>query len=464
MRVNCSHATKEEIDMRIENLANAEKGPLHPHRAVLFDTKGPEIRTGNLSTGSDEVEGKRVMLEAGDEMIVTTDDQFKDACTKEKMWVSYADLCDTVSPGDQILFDDGLVALTVTEVINGTDVRCTVADGAELGDRKGVNLPGLEVNLPAMSDKDRADIMYGIECDMDILAASFVRTADQVKEIKDWMEHCISELGKDAGRDTPWPRPLVISKIENAEAMDNFDEILEASEGIMVARGDLGVEIPYEKVATAQKRMVRACNQAGKPVIVATQMLETMQKNPRPTRAEVSDVANAVLEGADCVMLSGESAKGAYFRESIETMANIVREADVHHEYESWSQPDTNNLGPYDGMAKAAVDAADDFNADAIIVLTKTGRFARMVSKWRPDCPIVAFCWDPAVARQLVINRGVYPMVGDRVPVHERPLSTIQQAMQAGFCKSGDRVVLVGGRDPTDNMEMSQFIKTTVLK
>lgn len=353
MRINFSHATYDEADLRMKNLSacavidhTADAGQVHM-RAVMLDTQGPEIRTGSFSSGI-----KEVLLKEGDlvsrnihpsihiivdmtlqcmvvqrydacmQVTLTTDESVRQEQTASRIWISYRKLYDTVSLGSSILLDDGIVELQVDSKGSSSngEVTCRVMNSGVVGNKKGVNMPGLPVELPAMSDKDKLDIRWGIQNNIDYIAASFVRKASDVTEIRDYCRELIQELyptsDEGGGRQQQQqlslsvPIPSIISKIESVEALVNFESILQVSDAIMVARGDLAVEIPMETLANVQKEMVRRCNAAGKPVIVATQMLESMQKNPRPTRAECTDVANAVIDGADCVMLSGESAKG----------------------------------------------------------------------------------------------------------------------------------------------------------
>lgn len=340
MRINFSHATYDEADLRMKNLSacavidhTADAGQVHM-RAVMLDTQGPEIRTGSFSSGI-----KEVLLKEGDlvsrnihpsihiivdmtlqcmvvqrydacmQVTLTTDESVRQEQTASRIWISYRKLYDTVSLGSSILLDDGIVELQVDSKGSSSngEVTCRVMNSGVVGNKKGVNMPGLPVELPAMSDKDKLDIRWGIQNNIDYIAASFVRKASDVTEIRDYCRGLIQELYPTS---PSVPIPSIISKIESVEALVNFESILQVSDAIMVARGDLAVEIPMETLANVQKEMVRRCNAAGKPIIVATQMLESMQKNPRPTRAECTDVANAVIDGADCVMLSGESAKG----------------------------------------------------------------------------------------------------------------------------------------------------------
>ena len=317
MRINFSHATDEEVQLRLKNLARTTAaypldGPGGMLRSVMLDTKGPEIRTGGLQAVADTGDVKaKVSLVKGETLTLTHNEAMKDCGDAATLFVTYPALASTVSVGGTVLLDDGAVSLTVTAIDGGGDVVCRIMNDGEIASRRGVNLPGAKVQLPAMSEKDRADIKYGIQNDMDFVAASFVRKASDIDEIRSWISKCHAEVH---GAESDYPEAKIIAKVESTEALENLDEITEAADGIMVARGDLGVEVPLEEVVIWQKEMVEKCiaAAAGKPVVVATQMLESMQKNPRPTRAEVSDVTNAVLDGADCVMLSGESANGSY--------------------------------------------------------------------------------------------------------------------------------------------------------
>lgn len=406
MRLNFSHATEEEVELRMTNLklskgrhsvfhpdseeevvANTGESSVHKNvRAVLLDTRGPELRTGKLAG---DISGhETVQIESGSTVtLCVTDDVRDNGSTASHLFIDYPKLNRCLSPGMKVLLDDGAIILTVTEVQHGDNgtVTCTADNTGEIRSRAGVNLPGAVTDLPAMSDKDRVDIKYGMSKDVDYVAASFIQTADGVREIKAYMEQCAKELADEGKWELGRPLPLIISKIESVSGLNNFDDILEESDGIMVARGDLGVEIPIQQVTNAQKEMVAACNAAGKPVIVATQMLESMAKNPRPTRAEVADVTNAIYDGADCVMLSGETAKGKYPVQVVQTMNEIIASAEHFTKY---SMPGP-NLDARDrfvkgqaerqdrsvdaAVAKAAMTAAEERNAAAIIVLTSHG-------------------------------------------------------------------------------------------
>ncbi|CAM9587014.1 unnamed protein product [Ectocarpus sp. 4 AP-2014] len=440
MRINFSHATFEEAHLRLANL-RASKGKHvkacigeYNMRGVLIDTQGPEIRTGNVEDG-----GKITMVQ-GSTIELTTNPEYSDKCTASQLFVSYYGLTGAVKVGSAVLLDDGLVSLRVTDV-RQESVTCLVENSARLKSRRGVNLPGTKVDLPALSEKDKVDITFGIQNDIDFVAASFVRKAEDVRSIRRFIDDVHRQHWPE---DRPTAR--IISKIENLEAVDNFDEILELSDGIMVARGDLGVELPPEQVTNLQKKMVRQCNRVGKPVIVATQMLESMQTNPRPTRAEVSDVTNAVYDGADAVMLSGESAQGKYPVESVEMMRCIIDEA------ESWKGSNPELVLPdaaepsatseMEGIASATVHAARSLKAKLIVVVTKKGYMARLVAKFRPNVPVMCICPDRKVGRQLILHRGLHPVVLDEPDSPSTQADAVQLAKGAGFCKAGDTVIV----------------------
>jgi pyruvate kinase len=460
MRLNFSHATVEEVELRTNNLKmcagrhsllDADHSQENM-RAVLLDTKGPEIRSGKLA--HDESGHETIALVQGSSITLETTDERRDAgSTDTHLYIDYPNLHKALVPGNKVLLDDGAAVLIVTQII-GTSVLCEIENSAELRSRAGVNLPGADTSdLPAMSDKDKADIKYGMTKDVDYVAASFVQSAEGVKEIRAHMEACASELGWAATD----PRPLLISKIESLMGLANFDAILEESDGIMVARGDLGVEVPLQQVTNAQKEMVAACNSVGKPVIVATQMLESMAKSPRPTRAEVADVTNAIYDGADCVMLSGETAKGQYPVESVKMMNEIILSAEQYAAEGGVGGSSERRFDSTDGskdgaIAKAAVTASDSDNATAIIVLTKNGALPALISAYRPKVPILSFCPNAKMGRQLMIYRGVHPIVAGFANITMD--DAVQDAQDMGFIKSGDGVVVVSCGDNDATMKL----------
>mmetsp|Transcript_8351 Transcript_8351/g.24697 ORF Transcript_8351/g.24697 Transcript_8351/m.24697 type:complete len:555 (+) Transcript_8351:163-1827(+) len=457
MRLNFSHATTEEVELRLTNLAASQDsydfdGPINPVqdvRATLLDTRGPEIRSGKLA--HDDSGHETIHLEKGDAITLQTSLDYVEASTDKDLFINYDKLHLCMAPGMKVLLDDGAVILTVTE-INGNDgsVVCSVDNSGELRSRAGVNLPGAETDLPAMSEKDKKDIKYGLEIDVDYVAASFIQTADGVREIRDYMKECAEEMGI-----TDRPLPLIISKIESQSALKHFDEILEESDGIMVARGDLGVEIPIHQVTNAQKEMVAACNVVGKPVIVATQMLESMAKNPRPTRAEVSDVTNAVYDGADAVMTSGETAKGKYPDLTIQTMTDIILSAEHYSSSGSLAGLKNSNgsksssyIGdsndPLTAIAEEAVVTSSANDCKAILVFTDDGKLPASLAAFRPNCPIISFCSTSKVARQMILTRGIYPVVGlQDIDDGEKLNVAVTEIERMGFVAKGDSFVTV---------------------
>lgn len=422
-RLNFSHGDYEEHGARIKTIKEVRE-ELNAHVAILLDTKGPEIRTGKFAD-------PEVLLEDGQDFTITMDDVLG---TKEKCSVSYKELVKDVVPGDTILIDDGLVELEVKSV-EGNDIKCLVKNAGIVKNNKGVNVPGVKINLPAITEKDRNDIIFGIDNGIDFIAASFVRKAADVLAIREILE----EKGAQAIK--------IISKIENQEGVDNIDSIIEVSDGIMVARGDLGVEIPTEEIPMAQKMMIRKCNEIGKPVITATQMLDSMIRNPRPTRAEVTDVANAIFDGTDAIMLSGETAAGKYPVEAVKTMAEIARRAEqsIAHE-DILSRTAIKELNITNAISHATCTTANDLKASAILTATASGHTARMVSRFRPKSPIIAASNSMRTVRQMALVWGVYPVFSVSADSTDAVIDeAINSAMEEGYINSGELIVITAG-------------------
>ena len=426
-RLNFSHGSHEEHKGRMD-LVKKLREELNMPTAILLDTKGPEIRTGKFDV-------PEVFLEEGQTFTITMKDVMgnKEICT-----VSYKGLANDVKPGDTILIDDGLVGLTVKEV-NNDNIVCEVQNSGIVKNHKGVNVPGVKVNLPAITEKDRSDIEFGIEQGIDFIAASFVRKVSDVLAIREILEENNAEHIK------------IISKIENQEGVENLDEIIEVSDGIMVARGDLGVEIPTEEIPVVQKLMIKKCNEAGKPVITATQMLDSMIRNPRPTRAEVTDVANAIYDGTDAIMLSGETAAGKYPVEAVKTMATIAKRAEETMRNRRDKINKSKNVT--DAISYATCTTAMDLEARAILSSTASGHTARMVSKFRPDCPIVATTSNESVRRQLALTWGVLPLMREKsANIDQVIVNSIEAAKTSNYVSKDDVVVITAGGGETTNL------------
>ena len=424
-RFNFSHGDYAEQRGRLELLKKVRKEVGRPI-AALLDTKGPEIRTGLLK------DDKKVTLVTGQEFTLTTRDIIGDETIAH---INYAGLKEDVTEGNMILIDDGLIELKVKRV-DGQDIICDVVNGGELGQKKGVNVPNVKIKLPALTDKDKEDIRFGIKEGFDFIAASFVRTADAIHEIRQILEEEGANL-------------QIIAKIENAEGIENLDEIIEAADGIMVARGDMGVEIPPEKVPYIQKTIIRKCNEACKVVITATQMLDSMIRNPRPTRAEVTDVANAVYDGTDAVMLSGETAMGKYPIEALKMMATIVEDTESHLDYNSYREGKVAAVMHHvisNAVCHASVSTAHDLKAKVIAAPSISGYTAKMLSKWRPGCHIIGMSPSASSVRQMMIYWGVKPIWSRRADsTDELVESSIEELKERGLVEIGDVVVVTAG-------------------
>ena len=426
MRLNFSHGDFEEHGGRITNI-NAIMEETGKVFAVLLDTKGPEIRTCDLENGED------VTLTTGDKIVLTADASF--VGNKSKVGVTYPDLAKDLKIGSTVLLDDGLIGLKVID-IQGSDVVCEVQNNGELGEHKGVNLPCTHISMPFLSEKDKGDLLFGIKRGVDFIAASFTRTKEDVLDIRNFLD-------ANGGNDIK-----IICKIENQEGLDNFEEILATADGIMVARGDMGVEIPAQEVIFAQKHIIKRCNQVGKPVITATQMLDSMIKNPRPTRAEAGDVTNAILDGTDAVMLSGESAKGKYPREAVRTMNTICERTDAYveenHDEVFRKVAPAHNVT--DSACLAAVEAATTLKSPLIVVATEHGNSARAIRKFNPEAVILALTPNVKAARQLCLTRGVLPKIVNRITSTDEFFQLGKKlAVELGLAKVGDQIVMVNG-------------------
>ena len=441
-RFNFSHGDHEEQKNRMDLLKSVRTEMKKPI-AMLLDTKGPEIRTGLLENGA------KVTLKEGDEFTLTSEVIKGD---QTRVSQTYAKLAEDVRPGDMILIDDGLIALEV-KGIRGEDIVCTVKNGGELGQRKGVNVPGVRVNLPAITEKDRDYIIFGISQGIDFIAASFVRDADAIEEIKEILkEHNAEHID-------------VIAKIENSEGIRNIDRIISAADGVMVARGDLGVEIPAYEVPHVQNTIVDKCNKQYKPVIIATQMLDSMIRNPRPTRAEVTDVANAIREGADVIMLSGETAAGKYPVEALRMMAQIAETTEKYLDYTTMPnyrsvQGDANVSN---AVGVAAVRTATNVGAKCIVTPTMSGQTARMMSNFRSQIPVYAVTPNEWAQRKMQIYWGVTPLKGYSEDSTEHIISHAMYVVKReGFVEQGDMVVFTAG-DPATNLVKGKGAVTNMM-
>ena len=432
-RFNFSHGDHEEQKGRMDMLKELREEE-HATTAILLDTKGPEIRTGVLK------DGKKITLKEGETFTLTTEDIVGD---NKRVSITYKGLVQDIYKGCTILIDDGLIGLRV-ESKTETEIVCSVVNGGELGERKGVNVPNVAIRLPAITEKDKDDIRFGVEQDIDFIAASFVRNAECVLEIKAYLK----ELGA--------PYIPIIAKVENAEGIENIDEIIRAADGIMVARGDLGVEIPAEEVPHLQKMIIQKCNDNFKTVITATQMLDSMMRNPRPTRAEVTDVANAVYDGTDAVMLSGETAQGKYPLEALQMMVHIVENTEEHLDYDMILRKAGEHRlkSASSALAHATVTTANNLRAKCIVTPTVSGATARVVSKFKPKTGIIGISPNEATLRRMQINWGVRPLKSVAVYTAEDICdNAIDLICAKQLAEAGDMVVLTLGIPSTNVSE-----------
>lgn len=423
-RMNFSHGTHEEQKVRLDAVKKL-RDELGLPIAALLDTKGPEIRIG-------EVEGGKLELKTGQAFTLTDEEMVG---TAEKVSITYKELYLDVCPGDSILIDDGLIGMTVQR-IDGKEIICQVKNGGFISNRKGVNVPGVELKMPFVSKKDYEDILFAIEQEFDYIAASFTRTAEDILELRRILQ---SNNGEGIN---------IIAKIENMQGVENCEAILRVADGIMIARGDMGVEIPLEEVPVIQKKLIRLCISMDKPVITATQMLDSMMKNPRPTRAETTDVANAIYQGTSAIMLSGETASGQYPVEALKTMVRIAirTEEDIDYDARFKHRTIKDNPDITNAVSHATCTTAVDLQAAAIITVTKSGRTVGMVSKYRPGCTIIGCCMDDYVCRQLNLSWGVQPILLEKEDnAEELFLHAVEAAERAGLVSIGDLTVLTAG-------------------
>lgn len=442
-RFNFSHGSYEEHAERIA-LVRQVSEQLGIPVALMLDTKGPEIRTGLLK------DGKKVSLEQGKEFTLYTEEREGDetGCS-----ITYQQLVYDVRKGDTILIDDGLIGLEVQRV-SADKIECIIKNGGELGERKGVNVPNVKIHLPGVTQKDREDILFGIEQGVDYIAASFVRNSDCIMDIREILE---DNHGRDIG---------IIAKIENAEGVENIDEILDAADGIMVARGDLGVEIPADQVPHIQKKIIHKCNRKCKPVVTATQMLDSMIRNPRPTRAEAGDVANAIYDGSDAIMLSGETAMGKYPVEAVRMMAKIAETTEAHLDYSNLQKLNKKQRKKDISMAVgfASVSTAEILKASCLVVPTMTGYTARMISSLRPKTPIYAISPSEQAVRRMQLYWGVYAMPGETEDSTRHMITnSMKIILRRKLIKKGELAVFTAG-DPATNMVSGRGRSTNVMQ
>mgnify|MGYP000482649388 CR=1 FL=1 len=441
-RFNFSHGDYEEHGLKLERTRKISR-ELNLPVAVLLDTRGPEIRLRDFAEG-------KVELKAGQKFTLTTEEIMG---TAERATITYKNLPQDVKPGDSILLDDGLIGLEVQRV-SADKIECIIKNGGELGERKGVNVPNVKIHLPGVTQKDREDILFGIEQGVDYIAASFVRNSDCIMDIREILE---DNHGRDIG---------IIAKIENAEGVENIDEILDAADGIMVARGDLGVEIPADQVPHIQKKIINKCNRKCKPVVTATQMLDSMIRNPRPTRAEAGDVANAIYDGSDAIMLSGETAMGKYPVEAVRMMAKIAETTEAHLDYSNLQKLNKKQRKKDISMAVgfASVSTAEILKASCLVVPTMTGYTARMISSLRPKTPIYAISPSEQAVRRMQLYWGVYAMPGETEDSTRHMITnSMKIILRRKLIKKGELAVFTAG-DPATNMVSGRGRSTNVMQ
>lgn len=436
-RINFSHGSYPEQEERIKTVIKARE-ELGLPVALLMDTKGPEVRIGKLENGV-------AILKAGEEFTLYSEEIVGN---ETKVSITYKNLCNEISIGAKILINDGLIELKVKEILDGKIV-CSIVNGGKISNRKSMNIPDLKLNLPSMTEADRADITYCAKNGFDFIAASFIRKKEDVLEIREWLKQNGGENIK------------IISKIENREGIDNFEEILCVSDGIMVARGDLGVEIPVYEVPVLQKKFIRKCNAVGKPVIIATQMLESMVTNPRPTRAEVSDIANAIFDMTSAIMLSAESASGSYPVQCVKTMSEIAEKTEETIDY--WGMFFTRNYtihqDDFEGnIARSICLTAKTANAKAILAYTNTGNSPKTIAGFLPGCPVYAILDNPQTYRQLGLAWNVYPMIcGENCSIEGLVSTGIDKLIKENNILKGDKIVISGGPSVLKDEDQSKY-------
>ena len=448
-RFNFSHGDHEEHLGRLNLVHEAEK-KTGKTVGILLDTKGAEIRTTVQKDG-------KIEFHIGDEVRISMDDSIEG--TKEKIAVTYPGLYDDVHEAGHVLFDDGLIDMQIEKKDDANrELVCKVLNEGVLGSRKGVNAPGVSINLPGITEKDSSDIRFGLDHEINYIAASFVRKPQDILDIRELLEEKHME------------HVQIFPKIESQEGIDNFDEILKVSDGLMIARGDMGVEIPPENVPLVQKSLIKKCNAVGKPVITATQMLDSMIENPRPTRAEASDVANAVFDGTDATMLSGESANGDYPVEAVATMARIdVKAENALRQYKNFSINDFDKTDVTEAIGRAAAEAVENLGIKTIVAATESGYTAKMISKYRPDADILAVTFDDRTRRGLMVNWGVYPVVAEKPATTDEMFKlATEEAKKAGLAKEGDLILIVAGvpvgEKGTTNIMKIQLVGSALVK